>query len=148
MMDSFKKILIATDGSKSSEDAIRTGLEFARIIGAEVMALNVVEDPILLSTPADSEMMNLYAILEKEGKTLVQHVKDLGKEMGVDVSAKVVSGHPAKMIVDEAAGYDMIIIGTLGRTGIAKILIGSVAEKVVKLAKCPVLVVRKKEDNQ
>jgi len=148
MMDMFKRILIATDGSESSEHAIRTGLEFAKIVGAEVTALNVMEDPVLLNTPAASQMKNLYAILEQEGKETVKRVKDIGESVGVNVSVKVVSGNPSKVIVDEGAKYDLIVIGTLGRSGVAKLLIGSVAEKVVKLAKCPVLVVRNKGDNQ
>ena len=146
-MDAFKKILIATDGSDSSEHAIRTGLEFAKIVGADVTALNVMEDPVLLNTPAASQMKNLYAILEQEGKETVKRVKDIGEDVGVNVSVKVVSGNPSKVIVDEGAGYDLIVIGTLGRSGVAKLLIGSVAEKVVKLAKCPVLVVRDKGDS-
>ena len=147
-MDTFRRILIATDGSESSEHAIRTGLELAKIVGADVTALNVVEDPILLSTPADSHMMNLYTLLEQEGKESVKRVRDIGESVGVNVDVKVVSGNPAKVIVDEGARYDLIVIGTLGRSGIAKLLIGSVAEKVVKLAKCPVLVVREKGEDQ
>ena len=147
-MTSFNKILIATDGSKSSEDAILAGLELAKTTGADVTALNVVDVPILLSVPADSEMTKLYTILEKEGKAAVERVKEIGEGLGVSVTTKVVNGHPAKTIVDWSAGYDLIVIGTLGRTGIAKILIGSVAEKVVKLAKCPVMVVRSKGDGQ
>jgi len=148
MMDTFKRILIATDGSDSSEHAVRTGLEFAKIVGADVTALSVMEDPVLLSTPADSHMKNLYALLEQEGKETVKRVKDIGSSMGVNVSVKVVSGNPARVIVDEGAKCDLIVIGTLGRSGITKLLIGSVAEKVVKLAKCPVLVVRDKGGSQ
>jgi nucleotide-binding universal stress UspA family protein len=147
-MAPFKKILIATDGSKSTESAILTGLELAKIMDANVTALNAVEGPILLSAPADSEMVKLYTILEKEGMSAVMHVKELGDRMGVPVEVKVISGHPVKAILDESAGYDLIIMGSLGRTGMAKILIGSVAEKVIKLAKCPVMVVRNKGEGQ
>jgi nucleotide-binding universal stress UspA family protein len=143
-MTPFRRILIATDGSRSTEDAIRTGLELAKVMNASVVALNAVDGPILLSAPADSEMVKLYSILEKEGMSAVMHVKELGDSMGVSVEPKVVSGHPVKSILDESAGCDLIIVGSLGRTGMAKILIGSVAEKVVKLAKCPVMVVRNK----
>jgi nucleotide-binding universal stress UspA family protein len=147
-MAPFKKILIATDGSKSTESAILTGLELAKIMSASVTALNAVDGPILLSAPADSEMVKLYTILEKEGMSAVMRVKELGDAMGVPVEPKVISGHPVKTILDESAGYDLIIMGSLGRTGMAKILIGSVAEKVVKLAKCPVMVVRNKGEGQ
>jgi nucleotide-binding universal stress UspA family protein len=144
----FKRILIATDGSRSTEEAIRTGLYLAKIMGARVTALNAVEGPALLSALADSEMVNLYALLEKEGNFAVMHIKELGDAEGVTVDTKVVGGHPAKVILDESAGHDLIVMGTVGRTRMAKILIGSVAEKGVKVAKGPVMVVRNTGDGQ
>jgi len=142
----FKKILIATDGSRNTEDAVHTGMGIAKIMNASVTAVNAVDSPVLLSAPADSEMANLYALLEKEGNAAVMRIKEMGDAYGVNVEMKVVSGPPAKVILDESAGHDLIVIGTLGRTRMAKILVGSVAEKVVKLAKCPVMVVRNKGD--
>jgi len=65
-----------------------------------------------------------------------------GQKLGVNVTPKVVEGSPAKKIVDEAENYDLVVMGTLGRTGISKLLLGSVAERVVRFAPCPVLVVR------
>jgi len=144
----FKKILIATDGSRGTEDAIRTGMAIAKMMDSSVTALNAVEGPILLSAPADPGMADLYALLEKEGNTAVMRIKELGDSCGVTVETKVVSGPPAKVILDESVGHDLIVMGTLGRSGMAKILVGSVAEKVVKLAKCPVMVVRSKGDGQ
>ena len=144
----FKRILIATDGSGSTDDAVRVGLDLAKIMGARVTALNAVDGPLLLSAPADAEMVNLYKILEKEGNASVMHIKELGDAAGVTVDTKVIGGPPARVILDESAEHDLIVMGTLGRTGMAKILMGSVAEKVVKLAKCPVMVVRSKGDGQ
>ena len=144
----FKRILIATDGSKSTEGAVTAGIEIARMAGARVTALNAVDGPVLLSTPVDAEIVNLYTLLEKEGRTAVDRVRELGEAAGVTVEPKVVNGHPVKVILEESSGHDLIVVGSLGRTGMAKILIGSVAEKVVKLAKCPVLVVRSKGEGQ
>ena len=142
----FKRILIATDGSKCTEDAITIGMGLAKLMNATVTALNAVDGPVLLSGSAETEMAELYTILEKEGNAAVMHIKELGDAAGVNVEIKVVSGSPAKVILDESEGYDLVVMGTLGRTGMAKILMGSVAEKVVKLAKCPVMVVRNKGD--
>ena len=144
----FKRILIPTDGSRSTEDAIRTGLEIAKLTGATVTALNAVDGPVLLGTPVDLEMANLYGILEREGRSAVERVAELAAPMNVSVEPKVVPGNPVKVITDESADHDLIVMGTLGRTRMAKILIGSVAEKVIKLAKCPVMVVRSKGDGQ
>jgi len=145
-MGPFRKILIATDGSKSTEDAILTGISLAAMMNASVTALNAVDGPVLVTAPADAEMAKLYVILEKEGNAAVMHIKELGDAAGVAVEPKVVSGQPARVILDASEGHDLIVMGTLGRTGMAKILIGSVAEKVIKLAKCPVMVVRSKGD--
>jgi nucleotide-binding universal stress UspA family protein len=93
-------------------------------------------------------MVSLYALLEKEGRAAVDRVKELGDAAGVTVETKIISGHPVKVISEESAGYDLVVVGGLGRTGMAKLLIGSVAEKVVKLAKCPVLVVKNKGEDQ
>jgi len=144
----FRKILIATDGSRSTEEAVRAGIELAGMAGAEVTAIFAVDGPVLLSTPVDPEMANLYALLEKEGQTAVDRVRELGSAAGVTVETKIVNGHPAKVITEESAGYDLVVVGSLGRTGMTKILVGSVAEKVVKLAKCPVMVVRNKGEGQ
>ena len=147
-MEPFRKILIATDGSRSTEDAVDTGISIAKITGAEVTALNVIDGPVLLSAPADAEMVKLYALLEMEGNAAVAHIKELGMNAGIKVTAKVMSGQPAKAILEEGEKHDLIVMGTLGRTGMAKILIGSVAEKVIRLAKCPVMVVRSRGDDQ
>jgi nucleotide-binding universal stress UspA family protein len=144
----FKKILIPTDGSRSTEDAIAAGIGIAKMMNASVTALNAVDGPVLISAPADAEMANLYTILEKEGNAAVMHIKTLCDAAGVAVEMKTVSGNPVKVILDESAGHDLIVMGTLGRTGMSKILIGSVAEKVIKLANCPVMVVRNKGDGQ
>jgi len=144
----FKRILIATDGSRSTENAISVGIDLAKMMGARVTALNAVDGPVLMSAPADAEMAKLYTLLEKEGNASVMHIKELGDAAGVTVDTKVISGTPAKVILDVSADHDLIVMGTLGRTRMAKILIGSVAEKVVKLAKCPVMVVRSKGDGQ
>ena len=63
-------------------------------------------------------------------------------EMGVAVEAKTMMGRPAEVIIEESADYDLVICATLGKTGFARVLLGSVAENVVRLAKCPVLVCR------
>ena len=62
--------------------------------------------------------------------------------MGVAVEAKTMMGRPAEVIIEESADYDLVICATLGKTVFARVLLGSVAENVVRLAKCPVLVCR------
>jgi nucleotide-binding universal stress UspA family protein len=62
--------------------------------------------------------------------------------MKVKVAPRVEHGNPAHIIIEMSKDYDLIVVGTLGRSGISKLLMGSVSEKVVRFAECPVLVVR------
>jgi nucleotide-binding universal stress UspA family protein len=74
-------------------------------------------------------------------------VRPVGDSSGIAVTTEVLSGHPASAIVDTAREkkYDLIVMGTHGRTGLAHLFMGSVAEKVTRLAPCPVLTVRETE---
>ncbi len=141
-MNEFKRILIPTDGSENTKAAISQGLELARVMGAEVTALYVVDQASFVNFPMDATVVSIYSLLEKEGKDAVDYVVKEGEKIGVKVIPKVAEGSPAKKIVDEAEGQDLVVMGTLGRTGISKLLLGSVAERVVRFAPCPVLVVR------
>ncbi|HXZ23822.1 MAG TPA: universal stress protein [Methanomassiliicoccales archaeon] len=141
-MTPFKKILIPTDGSEYTREAIKKGLELAKNMGADVTALYVVDQTSFINFPMDSTIVSVYSLLEKEGKEAVDYVRDQGQNMGLKVEIKVEEGSPARKIVDVSKDYDLIVMGTLGRTGISKLLLGSTAERVVRFAECPVLVVR------
>lgn len=145
---SFNKILIPTDGSDYTKVAIDKGLSLAKLIGAEVTALYVLDQTAFVNIPMDSTTLNIYTLLEEEGKTAVQYVKDAGEEMGIHVDTIIEDGSPVKSIIDRSKGFDLIVMGTLGRTGMSKLLMGSVAEKVVRHASCPVMVVRAHEVEQ
>jgi nucleotide-binding universal stress UspA family protein len=141
-MTLFKKILIPTDGSDNTKEAIMKGLEMAKMMGAEVTALYVVDQTSFINFPMDSTIVSVYSMLEKEGMDAVEFVKAEGTKLGVKVTTQVEEGSPARKIIDASKLYDLVVMGTLGRTGISKILLGSVAERVVRFAECPVLVVR------
>lgn len=141
-MNQFKKILIPTDGSEYTRSAIAQGLELARLMNSEVTALYVVDQTSFVNFPMDSTVVSIYSLLEKEGKDAVNYVVAEGEKVGVKVTPMVEEGSPAKKIVDAARFHDLVVMGTLGRTGISKLLLGSVAERVVRFAPCPVLVVR------
>ncbi|MDD1767491.1 MAG: universal stress protein [Methanomassiliicoccales archaeon] len=141
-MSLFRKILIPTDGSEYTKAAIGKGLELAKLMGAEVTALYVVDQTSFINFPMDSTIVSVYSLLEKEGKDAVEYVKVEGAKTGVKVDAIVEEGSPVRKIVEASRAHDLIVMGTLGRTGMSKILLGSVAERVVRYAHCPVLVVR------
>lgn len=144
-MDEIKKILIATDGSEYTKEAVSTGLHLAKILGAEVTALYVIDQTSFVSFPIDSSIVSVYSLLENEGRRAVEEVKKEGEENGVKVTAVVVEGSPTRKIVEMAADFDLVVIGTLGRSALSKLFMGSVAERVTRYAPCPVLVVRAKK---
>jgi nucleotide-binding universal stress UspA family protein len=67
-----------------------------------------------------------------------------GKALGVEVTPLIVEGSPTKKIVEMATDFDLVVMGTLGRSALSKLFMGSVAERVTRYAPCPVLVVRSK----
>jgi len=138
----FKKILIPTDGSEYTKAAVRKGLEMAKATGGEVTALYVVDQTSFINFPMDSTIVSVYTLLEKEGEEAREFVKKEAETLGVKVTTRIEEGSPSRKIVDLSAEHDLVVMGTLGRTGFSKLLLGSVAERVVRFAKCPVLVVR------
>jgi nucleotide-binding universal stress UspA family protein len=144
-LEEIKKILIATDGSEYTKEAVARGLHLAKILGAEVTALYVIDQTSFVSFPMDSSIVSVYSLLENEGKKAVEDVVKEGELVGVKVTPMVVEGSPTRKIVEIAADYDLVVIGTLGRSALSKLFMGSVAERVTRYAPCPVLVVRSKK---
>ncbi len=143
-MKPFNKILIPTDGSEYTKEAIKKGLELAKVLDAEVTALYVVDQTSFINFPMDSTIVSVYSLLEKEGKDAVDYVTAEGAKLGIHVNVKIEEGSPPRKIIEASKQHDLVVMGTLGRTGVSKLLLGSVAEKVVRFAECPVLVVRAK----
>lgn len=144
-MEGIRRILIATDGSEYTKEAVSQGLQLAKVLGAEVTALYVIDQTSFVSFPMDSSIVSVYSLLENEGKRAVEDVQKEGEQLGVKVTPTVVEGSPTRKIVEIAADFDLVVIGTLGRSAITKLFMGSVAERVTRYAPCPVLVVRSKK---
>lgn len=144
-MEAIKKILIATDGSDNTKEAVSYGLWLAKELGAEVTTLYVIDQTSFVSFPMDSSIVSVYSLLENEGKRAVEDVKAEGDAAGVKVTPMVLEGSPTRKIVETAAGFDLVVLGTLGRSALSKLFMGSVAERVTRYAPCPVLVVRAKK---
>lgn len=145
---SIKTILVPTDGSDFTKPAIQQAVEIAKALGAKITALYVLDQTVLTNMPMDTAVMNVYKTLEKEGQEAVDYVLDLAKASGVETEISVKEGTPVKIILEESSKYDLIVMGTLGRTGMSKLLMGSVAERVVRAASCPVMVVRSSEGSE
>jgi len=141
----MKRILIATDGSEYTKEAVSQGLHLAKVLGADVTALYVVDQTSFVSFPMDSSIVSVYSLLENEGKRAVDEVVKEGEAMGLKVTPLVVEGSPTRKIVETAADFDLVVLGTLGRSALSKLFMGSVAERVTRYAPCPVLVVRSRK---
>jgi nucleotide-binding universal stress UspA family protein len=145
----YRNIVIATDGSENNKRAISHGIEIAKLSGATVHALYVVDTSAFSSIPIDAGWGAMYEILRKEGEKAVFEVKELGEASGVEVREILLEGHPSNEIINfaENTNSDLIVMGTLGKTGLDRFLMGSVAEKVIRGSKVPVLVVRGEEQS-
>lgn len=142
---SFQNILVPTDGSEYTNSAIDKALELAKVVGGSITALYVLDQTMISNMPVDVAVRNIHDALEKEGDDAVRYVRERAESMGIPVKVLVKEGVPVNVIVDESSNYDVIVMGTLGRTGVSKFLMGSVAEKVVRASRCPVMVVKAKE---
>jgi nucleotide-binding universal stress UspA family protein len=145
----YRNIVIATDGSENTQKAISYGIEIAKLSGATVHALYVVDTSSFSSIPMSTEggWEAMYEILKAEGGKAVSEVKKQGEAAGVEVREVVLEGHPVNEIIEFAENndVDLIVLGTLGKTGFDRFLLGSVAEKVVRSSHVPVMVVRSGE---
>ena len=149
-MIKISKVLVATDFGLASDSALNYGREFARTFGATLHVLHVVERPIGWAGPeaAGIDFVSLQHDLEvAAGHTLDRLVTPEDREQLKAVSVVRAGSSPAIEIVAYArdAAADVIIMGTHGRGRVSQLLMGSVAEKVVRIAPCPVLTVRHPE---
>ena len=143
----FEKILVATDGSEHGYRAARVALELGKISGGKVTAIYVADTVKTSHLPDDMLLFSIRELLLKEGKEALKQVESLAQEKGVAFESLVVDGNPGSEIIRsaEASGMDIIILGAVGRTGLDKFLLGSVAEKVVRNSKIPVLTVPREQ---
>jgi nucleotide-binding universal stress UspA family protein len=145
-MELYRRILVPTDGSEYTKAATSHGLALAKLMGAEVTAMFVIDNDVYMGktwgTIIPTSVPDLTMVLEEEGKKAVAAVQSEGEKMGVKVVTKIEWGSPATKIVQDSSKFDLVVMGSLGRSGVSKLLMGSVAEKVVRLAECPVLVVK------
>ena len=141
----YKKILIPTDGSKTAAAAIYHGVGLAKGLGAKVYGLYVIDISAFAGIPTEAIWESMRGLLEEEGKRALATVERTAKAQGVQYELIIREGIPSEDIakVAEDEGTDLIVVGTAGRTGLNRFLLGSVAEKVIKIAPCPVMVVRK-----
>ncbi|HZH50164.1 MAG TPA: universal stress protein [Nitrospira sp.] len=135
------KILLATDGSKFSDAATQTIISQCQPQGAEVKVLNVVDVSFPIPTLYASEFREQSL---KNGQAFVRQAEQPLTKAGFKVETAVEEGDPKSKIVEDAARWhvDLIIVGSHGRKGLERFLMGSVSDAVARHALCSVQVVR------
>lgn len=143
-MDATRRILIPTDGSEGVKPAVRKAIDLAAALGSEVLGLYVVDSAAFAALPGDFGWGTIRTAFAEQADAALGFVEEAARERGVPSARRVTEGHPAAEIVRVAEEWpaDLVVMGTLGRTGLAHLLLGSVAERVIRHAPCPVLVVR------
>jgi nucleotide-binding universal stress UspA family protein len=147
MTRTITRILVPTDFSAPSDAALDFAKTIAATFGASLHLLHVFEDPFVTGAFASEAYVPMpadtRAVLLDDARTRLAHrlpAEDQGRYHG---TSEIVTGVSAPTIIDFARDneIDLIVMGTHGRTGMAHLLLGSVAERVVRLAPCPVLTV-------
>lgn len=145
-MGLFKRILVPVDGSRYSRDAVRLAIQIAKIHQSQLKIFHVLDisllDQLSRFSPDNGETMR-----EELGSSAQGFMRDMEREAaeeGIELSMEVQEGIPHETILEEISVWepDLIVMGKLGRRGVAHILLGSVTERVVEFSDVPVLVVK------
>jgi nucleotide-binding universal stress UspA family protein len=145
----YRRILVPTDFSSTSEQAWRAAMELARTTGAELVLLHVlVEAPLYSETPfSGARLHEVYESAREWATKKLEQWAAQADAAGLVVRVEARAGVPYQEILTTArsAGIDLIVLGTRGRAGVERALLGSVADRVIRLAPCPVMSVRSAE---
>jgi nucleotide-binding universal stress UspA family protein len=141
----YDRILLPTDGSDASREAAKQAINLAEETGAELHVLFVIED-----APYSPEMMDarFEEEVQNHGEEALDAVIERAEAAGVGVVSAIRGGTPHEVILEYAdqEDVDIVVMGTHGRSGLARYLIGSVTERVIRTADIPVLTVRHRKD--
>ena len=139
---SIRRILIAVDEGAIAAHAVDVGLDLAKTLGAEIALIYVAEAPASYGSDTGISPAKFEELARKEGQRLVAGIRQR-KRLSESTLEFVESGNPTTEILKAAKAWpaDLIVVGSHGRSGLDRAVLGSVAEGVVRKAPCPVLVV-------
>lgn len=141
----YKRILVPVDGSETSNKALVAALQMARESGGRVRLIHTLDELAYLSGFEVSG--DLIQLARDYASKVLQDALDMAKSAGVPAETKMVEGVGTRLgevVADEARAWeaDLVVVGTHGRRGVSRVLLGSGAEQVLRLAPVPVLAVR------
>ena len=139
----MKRILVAHDGSKSSEKALKKTFQIAETFGSSVTVLSVIPE-LYLTELMEMDRARILDTMTKETREMMEKIKAKSKHLK-SLKTVIKQGDPAEEILETAEKMkaDVIITGSHGRHGAQRFLLGSVSSKIVDHAECDVLVVKK-----
>jgi len=149
----YRRILVAIDGSESSQRALEHALALAKDQQARLRIVNAVEFPhyLVMTTGYPVSVSDLMKSMREEGQRMLSQAQARASLVGAKTEAAVLESktgaeRTADILIEDAKQWDadLIVLGTHGRRGLDRVLLGSVAEAVVRLAPLPVLLVRAK----
>ncbi len=145
----YKRILIPLDGSALAERALPHALDIARRMSSEVLLMRVTLAEVYIMSPAGAGALYPEEVLRQERQAAVEYLENIRAQLAQDhpsltIATEVLSGSVAETIIDYARehGMDLIVMSTHGRSGLSRWVYGSVADKVLRGAQCPTLIVR------
>ncbi|GAA0243212.1 universal stress protein [Haladaptatus pallidirubidus] len=145
----YDQILIPTDGSDGTKTAVKQAITHAQTYDAELHVLHVIDQSAVeITAPPTIEGISADVVheqLDEQGQSLINEVTEEANKSGVSTTTEIVEyGRPHEEIQSYAAeqDIDLIVIGTHGRSGLNRQLLGSVAEKVIRTAEVPILAVQ------
>ena len=146
-MSAYRRILVAVDGSAAASAGLREALRLAKREGAELCILHVVNETVPYTPLAGAPPINLIALLLGSGRALLKKAQAQARKQGVEAKTILVEStqrDAAGTIVAQARKRraELIVLGTHGRRGMLRLVLGSDAEQVVRSAPVPVLLVR------
>ncbi|GGL65755.1 universal stress protein [Halocalculus aciditolerans] len=146
----YGDIVVPTDGSDVSTNAISEALTLAELAGGTIHAVFVLDPSVVAGGPLedltlDTSLDAVLDELEHEGEHALAELERAAETEGVDVTTTVREGTPSVQIVEHAddVDADVVVMGTHGRKGVSRALLGSTAEKVIRNADTPVMTIRK-----
>ncbi|MFC6942949.1 universal stress protein [Salinirubellus sp. GCM10025818] len=144
----YDRIVVPTDGSEGMGRVLAHAADLARLHGASLDFVYVVNAAAFANLPMETSWEGVRESLREEGGAALDAAEEAVEGRGIPTDRRVLEGGPAREIVAyaERSGADLVVMGTHGRGGLNRILIGSVAERVVRTAGMPVLTVRVGEE--
>ena len=134
--------MVPTDGSEFAKKAGKHALFLSKVSGAEIVAVSVTENNFVNGLPLDDEIYQLNQILKERSEENLKEFDELNDD-DLKITHVIREGSPARVILEVAQeeDIDLIVMGSSGKSGFDRFIMGSVADKVVNSAKCAVLVI-------